>query len=298
MGHQSDNADAIIAKIAERQLGLVTLRELLKEGVSKKAIRVRLARGSLMRCYPGVYSVGAPPTTTAAKYLATVLACGKSSRVSGLAAAWLLSLVSRAPPAPEITAPRLRRLDGVATHRSRLTGSRHTTLVDGVPTSRPAVALVECADRLEEVELSRAVHKALVKKVNEESFRAALADRPNSRGRARLEAVFRGDQPMVLSELERRFVELVGEAGLPLPVANRKLEGRFVDCRWPAHRLTVELLGFQFHNSRQAWEGDHARRREARARGDRFRTLTHDDVMVHSDATISEISELLEGNVA
>jgi hypothetical protein len=37
---------------------------------------------------------------------------------------------------------------------------------------------------------------------------------------------------------------------------------------------TVELDGYQFHNSRYSWEQDRLREREARARADDFRRYT------------------------
>jgi hypothetical protein len=49
-----------------------------------------------------------------------------------------------------------------------------------------------------------------------------------------------------------RFLELLREADLPLPETNRPAAGRLLDCRWPAHRLTVELDGYRYHSSRHA----------------------------------------------
>ena len=79
---------------------------------------------------------------------------------------------------------------------------------------------------------------------------------------------------MTLTKLEARFLELLRNADLPLPVTNRPAGGRRVDCRWPEQRLTVELDGYRFHNSRHSWEQDRHREREARARGDDFRRYT------------------------
>jgi len=31
---------------------------------------------------------------------------------------------------------------------------------------------------------------------------------------------------------------------------------RYVDCRWPGRRLTIELDGYRYHHSRHAWETD------------------------------------------
>ena len=70
---------------------------------------------------------------------------------------------------------------------------------------------------------------------------------PRSRGRANLRAVIHGDEPVLLSWLERRFRRLLREAGLPLPLTNRPAGRRRIDCRWPEHCLTVELDSYRFH---------------------------------------------------
>ena len=66
-----------------------------------------------------------------------------------------------------------------------------------------------------------------------------------------------------------------------------------VDCRWPAHRLTVELNSFSFHNSRHSWEGDYQREREARGRGDEFRRFTWADVFEKPGYMLGELRKLL-----
>jgi len=63
--------------------------------------------------------------------------------------------------------------------------------------------------------------------------------------------------------------------------------------RWPEHKVTVELLSYRYHRSRYAWEQDHQRRREARCRGDAFRTYTWHDVLVAPGPMLEELGELL-----
>lgn len=96
-----------------------------------------------------------------------------------------------------------------------------------------------------------------------------------------------------LSKLERAFLRLLENSGLPLPATNRPAGGRFVDCRWPSQRLTVELDGHRYHRSRHAWEQDRRREREAYARGDRFRRFTWDDVTRWAPATLAELRVVL-----
>jgi very-short-patch-repair endonuclease len=105
--------------------------------------------------------------------------------------------------------------------------------------------------------------------------------------------VIRGDVHVTLSELERAFLELLRQAGLPLPITNKLAGGRRVDCHWPDYNLTVELDSYQFHNSRYAWEQDRAREKEARKRKDRFRRFTYGDITEDPDYVIQELRALL-----
>jgi hypothetical protein len=74
---------------------------------------------------------------------------------------------------------------------------------------------------------------------------------------------------------------------------NRPAGGRRVDCRWPAHPVTVELDSYRFHHSRHAWEQDRRREREARARGDEFRRDTWGDVFELPALMLAELSGLV-----
>jgi very-short-patch-repair endonuclease len=108
-----------------------------------------------------------------------------------------------------------------------------------------------------------------------------------------LREVLRGDVRVTLSKLERRFLARLKEAGLPLPQTNKVASGRRVDCRWPEHRLTVELDGYRYHHSRFAWEQDRRREREARARGDEFRRYSYGEVEEWPEWMLRELRELV-----
>ena len=120
-----------------------------------------------------------------------------------------------------------------------------------------------------------------------------LARRPTSPGARKLRRIIHGDVHVTLSTLEARFLELLQAEALQLPITNRPAGGRRVDCRWPEHRLTVELDGYRFHNSRYSWEQDRRREREARARGDEFRRYTYADVTEHPRLMLEELRSVL-----
>jgi very-short-patch-repair endonuclease len=146
--------------------------------------------------------------------------------------------------------------------------------------------------------LARACHEAGVRyRTTPAHVASALARRPrNLPGAAKLKQIVEGDARVTLSPLERRFLALLGEQGLPLPRTNRRAGAYHVDCRWPERRLTIELDSYRFHHSRHAWEQDRRRERDARARGDEFRRYTWADVFQRPARMVAELRCLLEGS--
>lgn len=278
-----------VARIATRQHGVVTYRQLRNAGLSPEAIRTRVDRGQLHRVHRGVYRVGHRAPSIEATYRAAVLACGPGALLSGFAAAHLYGLI-RAIAEAEVTAPADRAL---ATHR-RQVHPLDTTRYRDIPSLTIPALLVELAGRLSLDDLASATHEADVRHhVRMSAIEAAMARRPKAAGTAKLRAITTGDHALLLSRMERRFRRLLREAALPLPITNRKEGAHYVDCRWPAHRLTVELDSYRFHRSRKAWEQGHERRRAARARKDEFRVYTWRDVFEIPDPMIDELRELL-----
>jgi very-short-patch-repair endonuclease len=248
--------------------------------VTVAEIKSRLRRGALLVAHPGVYRVGHCAPSVEAQYLAAVLACGEGALLRGRAAAHLLGLLGGgAAPPPEVVAPTKRRIEGVRTTRSRVLDPRDPFVWRGIPVTSVARTMVDLASVLSLDALARAFHEAGIRHgTTPAHVEAVLERRPTSLGARALRTVIHGDVHVTLSALERRFLCLLKEAGLPLPITNRPVDGRRIDCRWPEHRLTVELDGYRYHRSRHAWELDRRREREARARGDDFRRFTYGDV--------------------
>ena len=100
--------------------------------------------------------------------------------------------------------------------------------------------------------------------------------------------------PSPSADSSRAFSGCVKDGGLPLPITNKVAGGHRVDCRWPEHRLTVELDSYRFHNSRHAWDQDRLREKEARSRGDEFRRYTWSDVFEDPSYMLKELRQLLQ----
>lgn len=286
--------EARIGQIASRAHGVVTRKELLAVGVTRREIQHRLRTRALLREHPGVYRAGHGAPSTEARYMAAVKACGDGAMLSGLAAAHLLGLVRGAPPEPEVTALREKRIEGVRTTRCRSFDPRDRIAWRSIAVTSVARTLVDLAAVLSSETLGRACHEAGIRhKTTPADVEDVLSRRPTSPGAAKLRRLLRGDEKITLSRLEARFLELLGGAGLPLPVTNRPAGGRRVDCRWPKQRLTVELDSYTYHSSRHAWEADRSRERQAYARGDAFRRYTWQDVFERTRPVVRELRELL-----
>ncbi len=210
--------------------------------------------------------------------------------MSGLPAAYLLGLIKGRPPKPEVTCRTEKRIPGLDTKRCRSLTRRDLTVVRGISVTTVPRTLLDLAPLLAPEDLARACHEAGVKYRTTPSHLAeVLARRPNARGAAKLRAVMTGDTPVLLSKLEARFLALLRAHDLPLPQTNRPEDARYVDCRWPEHKLTVELDSYRFHNSRHSWEADRRREREAYARGDQFRRFTWGDVFEDYEPLLREL---------
>lgn len=285
-----DPPTARAARIASRQHGVVTAQQLLEAGVSRETIARWSAKGLLHREFRGVYRFGHRAPSTVARYLAAVLACGPGAVLSGLAAAHHYGL--RRDPAGriEVAVPADRRHPGIDTRRRALT-PRVVTRWGGIPILTVPALVVELAATLPLEDLAGAAHVADVRHhVRPEPILRMAAGRP---GAWKVRAVLDGDHQLVLSRLERHFVALLAAHGLPRAQTNRREGAHYVDCRWPAHPLTVELDSFKFHRTRAAWEQDRERERAARARGDEFRRYTWRDVVEEPAPTVRDLAGLL-----
>jgi hypothetical protein len=190
-----------------------------------------------------------------------------------------------------VTGPAKRQVKGAITRRGRHV---EATTHRGIPITTVPRTLTDLAAVLSLDDLARACHEAGVRYgTTPRQVEEILVKRPNSKGAGNLRQNLSGDVHVTLSKLERAFLKRLREAGLPLPITNKRAHGRRVDCRWPQHRLTVELDSYRYHRSRHAWELDRRREREARARGDEFRRYTYGDVLERPRLMLAELRALL-----
>jgi hypothetical protein len=295
VGDFVSTVEQVIARIAGRQQGIVTWAEMIAAGISRKEILHRIGNGLLVRVYKGVYSVGHRPLTWQARYMAAVKACGEGAVLCGRAAAYLLGILkSPSPPPPEVATRNQRRIPGLKTRRAAL-DRRDVTRVNGIPCTTPARTIVDLAREMEDDPFARLCHEAgVLHRTTPRQVKAVMKRRGRCPGAARIHRVMQGEVKVSLSVYEKGFLDALTAANLPLPdEVNKPAGGKRVDCRWTEYGVTVELLSYRFHNSKYSWDQDHERKRQARARGDKWRSFTYDDVFKDQTYMLAELRELL-----
>jgi very-short-patch-repair endonuclease len=249
--------DTELARIAGRQHGLVSRRQLRALGLDDDMIDRSVRAGRLHRIHRGVYAVGHPVLTLEGRWMAAVLACGPGAVLShsSAAAAWDLRPVGTG--AIHVTVPsttgRSRRA-GIRLHRSRTLGSEDTTTHRGIPITTPARTIIDLARTLTGRPLEQALDRA--DQLGLLDF-AQLHRRPIPPS---LQAQLSRYEPtLTRSELENAFLELCDHHGLSRPETNTRIEGIEVDFVWRDARLIVEVDGYRYHRSPSAFETDRAR---------------------------------------
>ena len=95
------------------------------------------------------------------------------------------------------------------------------------------------------------------------------------------------------SGLERRFLRLIREHGIPKPETNIKIGPHTVDFLWRAEALVVELDSYAYHSDRPTFTADRARDRYLKTRGLDVHRFTDDELSESPDAVVGSLLALL-----
>jgi very-short-patch-repair endonuclease len=145
MDPKGARCDAIVARIAARQHGVVALEQLLRVGVSREAVKGRLRSGRLHRVHRGVYAVGHAKLTREGRWLAAVIACGQGAVLSHASAGALWGILSSTSPSfVDVTVwgySGRKKRRGIKIHRSITLTSKDVTRRWGIPVTTRARTL-------------------------------------------------------------------------------------------------------------------------------------------------------------
>lgn len=299
--------DRRLAADATGQHGAFTAAQARVAGVSARQLRSRVQSGILQQTGVRTYRSALTPAGALGDLHALVLDIGEPCWASGPSAA------------------ALHRYDTFELHRPfhvltlrdrnvrRIGAVVHTTIdlplidrseVDGVPVLSPTRTLIDLARHVDSARLTAALDSALPDRRTTEEFlhrRITALRRQGRYGIPTLLAVIEGRE---LSRgghswLERRFLELVGSAGLPRPLTQQVL-GRAgdrlirVDCRFPDTPVVVELLGYRWHASPAQLARDAERLNALVLDGLVPLQFTYHQVVQESTRVIATVTQALE----
>jgi very-short-patch-repair endonuclease len=278
MGDKLDKArsDGAIARIAERQHGLITTPQLAAAGLGRRGVSRRVDAGRLHRLYRGVYAVGHRRLSREGRWLAAVLACGPGTVLSHRSAAALWGLRQQTSGPIEVTVPatggRTKR-QGLLVHRSTCLDPSDTTSTHGIPVTTPARTISDMRRVLPADQLDAAIRRA-------EVLRLEVGAQP-------------GYTPdLARSELERMLLRICRRHGLPRPEVNARVGPYWVDFLWRDRRLIVEADSYRYHGTRSAFESDRERDVQLRLMGFTCLRFTHRQVS-HADAFAATLKKIL-----
>lgn len=140
---------------------------------------------------------------------------------------------------------------GIRVHRRLLLPDNSFDKRRGIPVTSVVQTLVDLAADPRNVRIERSVNEAdRLDLIDPEALRDTLADHRRQPGVRRLQRILdRHTFRLTDSELERRFLALVRDAGLPLPMTRQRLNGFIVDFFWPKLGLVVETDGLRYHRT-------------------------------------------------
>jgi len=284
MGNQSDTADARLARIAERQHGIVTLTQLEACDVSKRAAAGRVRSGRLHRLHRGVYAVGHRAPSWHGRWMAAVLASGEGAVLSHHSAAALWELLKPIKGPIHVSVPitsGLKKRSGIHLHRCpSLSTSRE-------PSPSPSYTDQEGGRGRRLLTTHR--HRIPVTTIQRtiEDLRSTNLLPPHLLRRAIRQAEHKGhhlegiESDRTRSDLETAFLALFGAHRIPPPEVNVKLGRWEVDFLWRARKLVVEVDTFLYHRGSVSFNDDYARDLDLRSRG--YTVLRFNDTQLEDE---------------
>lgn len=245
-------SSAELWELVRRQHGVISNAQIRALGHSRDAVSHRLKSGRLHPVARGVYAVGRPDLSREGMWVAALLSCGPQAVLSHRSAAALWGIHADEGAAIAVTVPAhiRRRRPRVALYRTDLKPSDVTTSKEIAVTTGQRT-LLDLARILSRGPLEAAINAADKHDlVTPESLRSKLDDYAGQPGVAVLRRVLdRRTFALTDSELERRFLPIADNAGLPLPLTGHYVNGFKVDFYWPDLGLVVETDGLRYHRT-------------------------------------------------
>jgi len=290
--------------LAENQHAVVSRDQLREVGYTREAIDHRIRTGRLHPLHRGIYAVGRANVTDHGRWMAAVLACpGSVISHSSAASLWRMGSEKRGLVELSLPSSSRRRRPGLEIHQRPSLKPRDLTREYGIPCTTPIQTLIDMSLRLDRAGVERMINEAdKYNLTHPPQLREALGARSGEPGVAILRDILdRRTFRLTKEELERRFLPLPRQAGLPTPLTAQFVNEFEVDFYWPDLGLVVETDGLRYHRTPAEQARDRVRDQTHTAAGLTPLRFTHEQVRYepeHVLAVLQATAQMLASRAA
>jgi very-short-patch-repair endonuclease len=286
----------LVARIAARQHGVISIGQLRRCGVSEDSVRARVTSGQMHRVHRGVYAWGHLALSLEGRYMAAVLALGGGpggggsvlehwgAAVSHRSALSLWSLLPAGQAPSDVIVGgdggRARRT-GIRVHRSLSLTAGDVTLHRGIPVTTPERTIADLREAISTRRSGAISGRELHKAIRQANVLGLPIGAKDGKDRTR-------------SELEQDFLRLCRRHQLPRPEVNVRIGPYLVDFLWRDRRFVVETDSYLYHRGEAAFQDDHARDLELMGLGYEVLRLSERQLEVESERAAGVIAARLE----
>ncbi len=184
----------------------------------------------------------------------------------------------------------------IVLHRTRTLSDEDRELREGIPVTAVPRTLLDLAATVRPARLQRILERGEELELFDLGpVESVLARNAGHRGVGRLRdalALYR-TPTFTRSSLERHFLALVADAGLPRPATGFNEAGFELDFYWPEQSFAVELDTFETHGTRDAFERDRLRQEELKLAGIEMIRVTGARLDREPEQVVARVARLL-----
>lgn len=299
-----------LRQLAAQQAGLVTRTQARELGIDRHHLAYRVTAGDWKALTPDVLALAGSPATPHQSALAATMAAGTGSALAMQSClAWNEIPGFELLPAHTTLPRRTRRPVLGPLHTTNIWPEHHRTTRLGVPVTTVARALADLTPVLHPKRLERALDTAWSKGLVSGAMLQRVIDDLRRRGQPSLKPLQAlieergGDWLPPASLLERRFHDLIGNAGLP-PFERLVILGDGigiigeVDALDRAARLVVEIDSVTYHSSPTDVARDEAQDVRLRALGLHVERIGEVELLKHPTQVLARVNRLRRQRLA
>ncbi|MBL8935089.1 MAG: DUF559 domain-containing protein [Archangium sp.] len=296
-------SEKAVMALAAAQHGVFSLDQARANGMSLDQAKRRVRAGRWRRVLPAVYAVEGSFESVAQRRKAAALWFGQGCVFSHRTAASLWGLARFQGDEGPVSIASTRHLEppeGIRLFRVDALLARELGTVNGQRVTSVERTLLDLAATEPVATVEAALDDALRRKLTTVDKLTHFIERAGgTRGIRLLRRLTarRGGEGVTESELEARVLEVLRDAGMPMPELQKKVQVKGqryrLDFRFPGTPVVLEADGYAWHSTAHAFEADRRRINALTARGFRVLQWTWEAMNERPEQLLDELAVLL-----